>query len=72
MTDVNVDAVEAIGVVDEAKAETVVPEKIKFTRPFGYVDAAGHMHYWMVGQVEDNATNIATVIARGCIDFVVV
>jgi hypothetical protein len=48
---------------------TDLPKRIKFTRPHGYIDDDGHMHYWFVGQIEDDAENIATVIDRGCTDF---
>lgn len=69
VTEVEIDGVQSETEAAEPVASTL-PKKIKFTRPYGYDDAGGHMHYWMTGQVEEDATSIATVIARGCTDWV--
>ena len=41
------------------------PKPIKLTKPFGFVDEAGHAYHWMAGRIIEDAAEIELLIKRG-------
>ena len=57
--------------LDIAEPKKSYPQKIKMTKPFGFIDEQGAHHYYFQDMVVDVPDQIAEIVDHQCKDFVV-